>query len=154
MTYTLYSCRTISFGCLVSTGCFTRWWILTPSYSALQTESSTVTGGMLKTSDDSGRLGTYLSIAGLRGVCQSLSFLFHSLPPSPLSSLSLLKVCLCLTWEYCLVLSNNIVCVIFSHCRHIYNPLIKSGYNKIAAQLIVFAMSAFFHEVLICIILL
>lgn len=33
--------------------------------------------------------------------------------------------------------------------RHIYNPLIKSGYNKIAAQLIVFAMSAFFHEYLV-----
>ena len=31
--------------------------------------------------------------------------------------------------------------------RHVYNPLIKSGYNKVAAQLIVFGMSAFFHEV-------
>ena len=114
--FTLCSCPTISFGCLVSTGCFTQWWTSPLSYSALRTESSMLTGGTLRTLDDSGRIGTSLSIAGLLGKSVSVSL-----------SLSL---------------SLN-----FLPCRHVYNPLIKSGYNKIAAQLIVFAMSAFFHEV-------
>ena len=145
---TLHSCRTISFGCLVSTGCFTRWWTSLLSYSALLTESSMVTGGTLKTSDDSGRLGTSLSTGGLQGESESLS-----LPPSlPSLSLSLSLFSPSSSSFICILFRSSIsvLIVLPSHCcRHIYNPLIKSGYNKIAAQLIVFAMSAFFHEVLV-----
>lgn len=33
--------------------------------------------------------------------------------------------------------------------RHVYKPLLRSGYSKIVAQLIVFLLSAFFHEYLV-----
>lgn len=33
--------------------------------------------------------------------------------------------------------------------RHVYKPLLRCGYSKIAAQLIVFLLSAFFHEYLV-----
>ena len=31
--------------------------------------------------------------------------------------------------------------------RHLYKPLLKRGYSKMFASVAVFAMSAFFHEV-------
>lgn len=64
------------------------------------------------------------------GVQVSLSFSLSprlSLLPSSLS--------LCLSYQH------------YFYSRHVYNPLIRSGYGKISAQLTVFAISAFFHEV-------
>merc|ERR1712135_172982 len=33
--------------------------------------------------------------------------------------------------------------------RHVYKPIISSGYSKLSAELVVFLLSAFFHEYLV-----
>lgn len=34
-----------------------------------------------------------------------------------------------------------------SFCRHLYSPMLKAGYSSLQAQVAVFLLSAFFHEV-------
>ena len=41
----------------------------------------------------------------------------------------------------------NLILILISSFRHLYLPMLKSGYSSIQAQIAVFLLSAFFHEV-------